>query len=62
LSLLCLDRSRLLARGLEVAGRDEDAVIAAVASVPLTADPWEPLPEATLLALSLGREVGRVDC
>ena len=42
-----------------VAGTDPDTVIAAVASAPRMADPWEPLAEGTVLALSRGREIAR---
>jgi glutamine amidotransferase len=59
LSIISLDRAELLTRGLHVKGYDENIAIAAVASVPLTADKWEPLPEGTVLALCRGREVAR---
>ena len=32
-----------------------------VASVPLTEDNWEPLPEGTIVVLCQGREVARVE-
>jgi glutamine amidotransferase len=60
LSLLSLDGAELRTRGLDVAGDDGDVALTVVASVPLTDGPWEPLEEATVLALSGGKEVGRV--
>jgi len=60
LSLLSLDSAALATRGLHISGDDENTVVAAVASVPLNDDPWEPLPEGTVLALCGGREVGRI--
>jgi len=59
LSALSLDGAELLTRGLRV-GVNESTVITAVASVPLTDDPWEPLAEGTVLALSQGREIAGV--
>jgi glutamine amidotransferase len=60
LCLLSLDGAGLATRGLHVAGADGKAAITAVASVPLTADPWQPLAEGTVLALCQGREVARI--
>lgn len=60
LCALRLDGAELKTRGLHVSGADDRIAITAVASVPLTDDPWEPLPEGVVLALSRGAEIGRV--
>jgi len=59
MSLLALDGAELSTRGLHVAGLEANTTITAVASVPITADDWEPLAEGTVLALCGGREVAR---
>jgi len=61
LSTLALTGSDLSARGLHVDSAGMDVAITAVASVPLTGDDWEPLPEGTILALHQGREVARLN-
>ena len=61
LSIISLDGAELATRGLHVMGVDEDVAITAVASVPLTAEGWKPLPEGTVLALCRGREVARIE-
>ena len=60
LSLLRLDGRALIAKGLHMHDIGPDAQVAAVASVPLTEDGWEPLPANTIVALEKGREVARV--
>lgn len=59
LSTLTLTGADLSARGLYVDSAGADIAMTAVASVPLTRDDWEPLPEGTILALCRGREVAR---
>ncbi len=61
LSIISLDGAELATRGLQVKGADEDIAITAVASVPLTAEGWTPLPEGTVLALRRGREIARIE-
>jgi predicted glutamine amidotransferase len=60
LSTLTLTGADLSARGLHVDSAQADIVMTAVASVPITEDSWEPLPEGTILALCEGREVARL--
>jgi glutamine amidotransferase len=60
LSTLSLTGADLSARGLHVDGAAADIAMTAVASVPITDDGWEPLPEGTLVALCQGREVARL--
>lgn len=60
LSTLMLTGAELSARGLHVDSAEADVVMTAVASVPLTIDDWEPLPEGTIVALCQGREVARI--
>lgn len=43
--------------GLSIDGADQ--TIALVASVPLTSDPWEPVAQGEVLAISMGRIVAR---
>ncbi len=61
LSVLSLDVPELLTRGLHVMNPGKDAAITVVASVPLTADGWIPLPSGTVLALCQGRELARIE-
>lgn len=61
LSIISFDSAELATRGLHVKGADADVAITAVASVPLTAEGWKPLPKGTVLALSKGREVARIE-
>ena len=61
LSIISLDGTELATRGLHVKGADADVAITAVASVPLTAEGWLPLPEGAVLALCRGREIGRIE-
>jgi len=60
LSTLSLPGADLSARGLHVDSAGADIAMTAVASVPITEDGWEPLPEGTLVALCQGREVARL--
>ena len=60
LSTLALTGADLHAHGLHVDSMGADSALTAVASVPLTQDNWEPLPEGTILALHRGREVARL--
>ncbi|MCP5203383.1 MAG: class II glutamine amidotransferase [Pseudomonadales bacterium] len=60
LSVLALSGSDLSARGLHVDSAGADIAMTALASVPLTEDSWEPLPEGTVVALRQGREVARI--
>ena len=60
LSVLTMSGLDLSVRGLQVSSAEEDISFTAVASVPLTGDGWEPLPEGTIVALSQGEEVARV--
>lgn len=53
-------RRELLTRGLHVTLPDEDTDAIFLASVPLTAEGWAPLPEGTVLALRDGVEVARI--
>ncbi len=62
---LCLHRrrcagvgDRVACDGLTVDVPEQEVVL--LASVPLTAEDWTPLPQGTLIALRAGREVGRV--
>lgn len=66
---LCLHRRRCAAGGdrvacdgltVDVAGQGAEQEVMLLASVPLTAEDWTPLPEGTVIALKAGREVGRV--
>jgi predicted glutamine amidotransferase len=52
--------SDLSVRILQVSSAEENISFTAVASVPLTGDSWEPLPEGTIVALSQGNEVARI--
>lgn len=61
LSIISLDSAELSTRGLHVKGTNENVVITAVASVPLTAEGWTPLPEGTVLAICRGRELARIE-
>lgn len=61
LSLSEFGATDLATRGLDVKGLQPETVMALVASVPLTADGWMPLPEGVVLALSAGREMARVE-
>lgn len=61
LCALRLDGAELKTRGLHVSGADGRIAVTAVASVPLTDEPWEPLPEGVVLALSRGVEIGRIE-
>ena len=60
LSTISLTGADLSARGLHVESAGADIVMTALASVPITDDGWEPLPEGTLVALCQGREVARM--
>ena len=60
LSTLSLTGTDLSARGLRAEASSSDIIITAVASVPLTKDCWEPVPEGTILAIRQGREVARI--
>jgi glutamine amidotransferase len=60
LSTLALTGADLSARGLHVDSAKADIVMTAIASVPITEDGWEPLPEGTIVALCQGREVARL--
>jgi len=51
----------LTVKGLKVVAPHEKANVLYVASVPLTAEGWTPLPEGTLLALRDGAVVARTD-
>jgi glutamine amidotransferase len=49
------------ASGLHIQGRDDrPAPAVLLASVPLTPEIWEPLPENTLLVLQQGRLIARM--
>ena len=61
LSTLALTGADLSARGLNVDSAGADIAMTAIASVPITDDGWEPLPEGTIVALCQGREVARVN-
>ena len=60
LSTLALTGADLSARGLHVDSAGADIAMTAIASVPITEDGWEPLPEGTMVALCEGREVARL--
>jgi glutamine amidotransferase len=57
LSIATLDD--LLVPGLHVEAPHDETEIAFVASVPLTEEGWQPLPEGTVAALQGGRLVAR---
>ena len=61
LSIISFDSAELETRGLHVMNPGKDAAITVVASVPLTADGWIPLPSGTVLALCQGRELARIE-
>lgn len=54
-------RGGLSVKGLDVDAADDTGEVLYVASVPLTAEGWTPLPEGTILALRNGEVVGRED-
>ena len=60
LSMLTMSGADLSVRGLQVSSAEEAMSFTAVASVPLTAEGWEPLPEGTIVALRDGSEVARI--
>ena len=60
LSMLTATGADLSAHGVRVASTEADIVMTAVASVPLTENGWEPLPEGALVAFRDGREVARL--
>lgn len=53
-------RRDLVVKGLKVEAPHDHASMLYVASVPLTAEGWAPVPEGTVLALQKGREAARV--
>jgi glutamine amidotransferase len=53
-------QSDLSVKGLRVEAPDPDTMVVYLASVPLTGDAWEPLPEGTVIALRDGVEVSRI--
>jgi glutamine amidotransferase len=62
LSIISLDEAELSTMGLHIKGQEEeDTVITLVASVPLTAEGWQPLPEGSIIALCQGREIARIE-
>ena len=54
------NRRDLLFKGLHVALPDDDTQALYLASMPLTAEGWTPVPEGTVLGLRDGRELSRV--
>jgi glutamine amidotransferase len=60
LGTLALTGADLSARGLHVDSAGADIAMTAIASVPITQDGWEPMPEGSIIALCQGREVARV--
>lgn len=53
-------RRALSVTGLNVEATADDASVLYVASVPLTAEGWTPVPEGTVLALREGTEIARI--
>lgn len=54
------NRRGLISKGLQVTVPDDETEAIFLASVPLTADGWVPLPEGTVLALRNGVEEARI--
>ena len=57
---LCIGKTRQVAKGLEIEWPASKTAGVMVASVPLTENGWEPLPEGCVIALNNGREVARI--
>jgi predicted glutamine amidotransferase len=59
LSIISFDDTELSTMGLHIQGLEKDTIMTLVASVPLSAEGWTPLPEGTVLALDRGSKIDR---